>query len=189
MALRTFMKILGLLSTLSFGLELMAQPIRPNTKPPSATLGGGHGALPAELRPSDKKLEAPKKNKKGHYEMSWRHFRDFDQKKKRPGKILGTAINQKIKIKGFMIPLDYESKSIKEFLLVPYVPSCSHVPPPPQNMIIAVKAASKKGFPLSYYPVEVEGKLSMVKNPKQSDPFMPSGLFSLTAKKLKEVKQ
>jgi zinc transporter ZupT len=45
----------------------------------------------------------------------------------------------RIKIYGFVVPLEWESESVlKEFLLVPYFGACIHVPPPPQNQIIHV---------------------------------------------------
>ncbi|MDR1577200.1 MAG: DUF3299 domain-containing protein [Deltaproteobacteria bacterium] len=55
-------------------------------------------------------------------------------------------VNQKmngrpIKIPGFVAPLDFEKTEIDEFLLVPYFGACIHVPPPPPNQIVHVKAA------------------------------------------------
>ncbi|MDR1126299.1 MAG: DUF3299 domain-containing protein [Deltaproteobacteria bacterium] len=47
---------------------------------------------------------------------------------------------QRIKIPGFIAPLDWENdEELKEFLLVPYFGACIHVPPPPANQIIYVK--------------------------------------------------
>lgn len=47
---------------------------------------------------------------------------------------------QRIKIAGFVAPLDWENDSrLKEFLLVPYFGACIHVPPPPANQIIYVR--------------------------------------------------
>jgi hypothetical protein len=45
-----------------------------------------------------------------------------------------------IKIPGFLVPLDFESRQIEEFFLVPYFGACIHSPPPPPNQIIYVKA-------------------------------------------------
>lgn len=46
---------------------------------------------------------------------------------------------QRIKIPGFVAPLDWENDlQLKEFLLVPYFGACIHVPPPPANQIIYV---------------------------------------------------
>jgi len=48
----------------------------------------------------------------------------------------------KIKIPGFVIPLEGDDKVITEFFLVPYFGACIHVPPPPPNQIIYVTMPS-----------------------------------------------
>jgi hypothetical protein len=47
---------------------------------------------------------------------------------------------QKIKIPGYVVALDFESRNIKEFLLVPYFGACVHMPPPPSNQTLFVRA-------------------------------------------------
>jgi hypothetical protein len=42
----------------------------------------------------------------------------------------------RIRIPGFIVPLDTERGQVKEFLLVPYFGACIHSPPPPANQII-----------------------------------------------------
>ncbi|MDR1349899.1 MAG: DUF3299 domain-containing protein [Zoogloeaceae bacterium] len=49
---------------------------------------------------------------------------------------------QAIRIPGFVVPLDAEGGALREFLLVPYFGGCIHVPPPPANQIIHVRAQS-----------------------------------------------
>ncbi|WP_375749934.1 DUF3299 domain-containing protein [Vibrio sp. HN007] len=44
-----------------------------------------------------------------------------------------------VKIPGFVIPLEGDSDTVSEFLLVPFLGACIHVPPPPANQIIYVK--------------------------------------------------
>ena len=51
---------------------------------------------------------------------------------------------KRVRIGGYVVPLDFEATTIKEFLLVPFVGACIHVPPPPANQIVYVK--SDKGF-------------------------------------------
>jgi len=52
---------------------------------------------------------------------------------------------KRVKLPAYITPLEYEDNSIiKEFLLVPYVGACIHVPPPPANQI--VHAQSEKGI-------------------------------------------
>ena len=67
---------------------------------------------------------------------------------------------QRVKIPGFVVPLDFEGTSVSEFLLVPYFGACIHVPPPPANQIVYVK--SKDAYPIDdiYDPVWITGTLS-----------------------------
>lgn len=68
---------------------------------------------------------------------------------------------KRVRIGGYVVPLDFEATSVKEFLLVPFVGACIHVPPPPPNQIIYVKTA--KGFDVagSFDPVYVTGTLKV----------------------------
>ncbi len=56
------------------------------------------------------------------------------------------AVNAKldgrvVRIPGFIVPLEEDSEGrVTEFFLVPYVGACIHVPPPPPNQIVYVKA-------------------------------------------------
>ncbi len=47
-------------------------------------------------------------------------------------------INQKIRMPGFVVPLDAMRYGQREFLLVPYFGACIHTPPPPANQIVLV---------------------------------------------------
>jgi hypothetical protein len=77
-----------------------------------------------------------------------------------PPAIVAELDGQRVSIGGYVVPLDFESTNVKEFLLVPFVGACIHVPPPPANQIIYVK--SDKGFEVSgtFDPVTVTGKIS-----------------------------
>lgn len=46
--------------------------------------------------------------------------------------------NTKVRIPGFLIPIDTVKGKVTEFLLVPYFGACIHTPPPPANQIIHV---------------------------------------------------
>jgi uncharacterized protein len=67
-----------------------------------------------------------------------------------------------VHIGGYVVPLDFDATRVKEFLLVPYVGACIHVPPPPANQIIYVKA--EQGFDVrgSFDPVWVTGALKVI---------------------------
>jgi hypothetical protein len=64
---------------------------------------------------------------------------------------------QSVKMAGYMIPLEGNENVVTEFLLVPSLPACIHVPPPPPNQTVHVKMAAKKGIPYSYMPIWVTG--------------------------------
>jgi uncharacterized protein len=47
---------------------------------------------------------------------------------------------ERIRLPGFIVPLEVDAAGkITEFLLVPYVGACIHVPPPPPNQIVYVR--------------------------------------------------
>ena len=51
---------------------------------------------------------------------------------------------KKVKLPAYVVPLESDAESFKEFLLVPYFGACIHVPPPPPNQTIF--AVDKKGI-------------------------------------------
>jgi len=88
------------------------------------------------------------------------------KKGKKPitNKKLSSVLDKNVVIKGFMMPLDFSAKEVSEFLLMPYVPSCMHVPPPPSNNLIVVKMAAGSKMKATFYPVEVTGLLKLDEN-------------------------
>lgn len=69
-----------------------------------------------------------------------RHQLGADQ----PSRVVKELDGKRVRIGGYVVALDFEATAVKEFLLVPYVGACIHVPPPPVDQIIYVKAG--KGF-------------------------------------------
>ncbi|WP_254684788.1 DUF3299 domain-containing protein [Sulfitobacter sp. JL08] len=50
-----------------------------------------------------------------------------------------TDFNGKIvRIPGYIVPLETSGSGVTEFILVPYVGACIHVPPPPANQLVFV---------------------------------------------------
>ena len=47
-------------------------------------------------------------------------------------------VGQRVRLPGFVVPLEDTKDGMKEFLLVPYFGACIHSPPPPGNQIIHV---------------------------------------------------
>ncbi|MGB5618507.1 MAG: DUF3299 domain-containing protein [Desulfobacterales bacterium] len=70
---------------------------------------------------------------------------------------------QLVRMPGYLLPLEVSSAKVTEFLLVPYVGACIHVPPPPPNQIIYVKAAQDNGYDSKkiFEPVWVTGVISV----------------------------
>ena len=77
----------------------------------------------------------------------------------KPPRVVTEFNGKRVRIGGYVVPLDFEATTIKEFLLVPFVGACIHVPPPPANQIVYVK--SEKGFQVAgqFDPVWVTGTL------------------------------
>jgi hypothetical protein len=76
---------------------------------------------------------------------------------------------QQVRIPGYLLPLEVSASRVTEFLLVPYIGACIHVPPPPPNQIVYVKIVPKKGYKSKrlYEPVWVTGTIkarSLAKN-------------------------
>ena len=67
--------------------------------------------------------------------------------------------NQRVKIPGYIVPLDDEYVVLTEFLLVPNPQACIHVPPPPPHLIVQVKL--KQPIPMEEVknPAWIYGKL------------------------------
>jgi hypothetical protein len=67
-----------------------------------------------------------------------------------------------VRIPGYVLPLEYSGKKIKQFMLVPFVGACIHVPPPPPNQIVHVEVP--EGFEDSgmFAPVYVTGRMKTV---------------------------
>lgn len=53
--------------------------------------------------------------------------------------------NRRVRIPGFVVPLDGEKEKAREFLLVPYFGACIHAPAPPANQVIHVVVNKRVG--------------------------------------------
>ena len=78
---------------------------------------------------------------------------------------VNTALDGKtIKMPGFIAPLDVDKDVVTEFLLVPYYGACIHLPPPPMNQTVLIKADKGQGIKFEdvNLPVWITGKLKAV---------------------------
>jgi len=67
---------------------------------------------------------------------------------------------QSVRIPGYVVPLAFDGDKVAEFLLVPYVGACIHVPPPPPNQIVYVEPHESFESAGLFEPVWVTGVLS-----------------------------
>lgn len=67
---------------------------------------------------------------------------------------------RRIRMPGLVLPLEADTETMRELLLVPYFGACIHVPPPPANQILYIRTKAE-GVPARefYEPVWVEGVL------------------------------
>jgi hypothetical protein len=68
---------------------------------------------------------------------------------------------KEVKISGFLLPLAFNGTKVSQFLLVPFVGACIHVPPPPANQIIYVKVEHGLDVKGTFDPVWVTGTLKV----------------------------
>ena len=67
----------------------------------------------------------------------------------------------RVRIPGFLVPLETDGEQIREFLLVPYFGACVHVPPPPANQLIHVIPDQPVPAGWNMLPVWVEGVMAV----------------------------
>jgi hypothetical protein len=88
-------------------------------------------------------------------------YSDWKTEVKRRGSVVASELDGKsVKIAGYLLPLDFNEAGVKEFLLVPYVGACIHVPPPPPNQVVYVKSETPRKLDGLYDAVLVTGKLA-----------------------------
>ena len=70
-----------------------------------------------------------------------------------PAPVVDSLDRRGVRLSGYVVPLKHEGMRVSEFLLVPYVGACIHVPPPPRNQIVHVTVEN---------PVRVQGLFAAV---------------------------
>ena len=89
----------------------------------------------------------------GRYAEQTRNLKDDDPRAKKiiaqlqeawaSAPIVEALDGKIIKLPGYAVPLEGDGKSVSAFLLVPFFGACIHVPPPPSNQIVSVRAPGK----------------------------------------------
>jgi len=68
---------------------------------------------------------------------------------------------ERVQLSGHVLPLEVSEAGVREFLLVPYVGACIHVPPPPPNQVVVVRASAPIKDVGLFATVSVTGRLTV----------------------------
>lgn len=68
---------------------------------------------------------------------------------------------KKVKIPGFMVPLEDDMRSVTTFLLVPSPQACIHVPPPPPNQMVLIEMEDGSNTQVANGPIWVVGVIKI----------------------------
>lgn len=75
--------------------------------------------------------------------------------------VVGALDGQLVRMPGYALPLEFTEGGVREFLLVPYIGACIHVPPPPPNQIVFVQLDRDFVANDLYTPVWVTGRIKV----------------------------
>lgn len=96
---------------------------------------------------------------------------EITQKRLKRASTPNEEINGKrVRIPGYLLPLEFSEKKVTEFLLVPWVGACIHTPPPPPIQIVHVN--STEGIDLKdkiYAAVWVDGTIEIESSSRELD--------------------
>lgn len=98
-------------------------------------------------------------------EIDWKNLAELDYMTQVASDGLKAKDKTRVKIPGFMVPLEDNSKKVTEFLLVPSPQACIHVPAPPPNQMVYVKM--KDGTPAAFGPIWVYGEFHITTKKSQ----------------------
>ena len=107
--------------------------------------------------------------------VTWDDLFELNLETHRPSVKLLSRLSSEVSIEGFIIPMEFdEQRRVTELLLVPYVPSCMHVPTPPPNQIVHVKLNEGKMIDNPFFPIEAVGHLQIANAQYFEDQFTTS---------------
>ncbi len=116
------------------------------------------------------------------------------QRRERNSAVNTELDGRNVRLTGYLLPLDLSGNAVTDFLLVPFVGACIHVPPPPPNQIVHAVSATPTPYEIErlYAPVSVTGKIEVKSLSKEL--FLMDGSsdinigYSMTVDKIEEYK-
>jgi uncharacterized protein len=92
--------------------------------------------------------------------VDWRMLQGLNYRTGEVSAALRQVDGKRVRIPGFMVPLEDGADGVDEFLLVPYFGACIHTPPPPPNQIVYVRMERGKKVKVNLWdPIWMEGEL------------------------------
>lgn len=136
----------------AIGLLALAWSVRP--APLSAHHLRGSPTAPLSA-PADRGQSAPA--------IDWGVLAALNLRTGEPSDSLRQLDGRRVRLAGFVVPLEDFQERAAEFLLVPYFGACVHMPPPPANQMVYARVRTGV-VPLSLFaPVWLEGTLRITR--------------------------
>lgn len=118
--------------------------------------------LEAQQKPGAAAAAAPAAGATTVTNVDWRMLAGLDYETGKMSDTLKKLDGKRVRVPGFIVPLDDADEEGAEFLLVPYYGACVHTPPPPPNQMAFVQMTSKKPVKLALFDaIWMEGTLKI----------------------------
>jgi uncharacterized protein len=92
----------------------------------------------------------------------WRMLAGLDYNTGQMSDALRSVNGKRVRVPGYMVPLDDSARGVTEFILVPYYGACIHTPPPPPNQMVYVKMTGNRRVEVNLWePIWIEGELNV----------------------------
>jgi uncharacterized protein len=115
---------------------------------------GAAAVLPEELSAQRRGAEAEI--------ADWRMLAGLDYNTGQMTDGLRAVNGKRVRVPGYMVPLDDSARGVTEFILVPYYGACIHTPPPPPNQMVYVKMTGNRRVEVNLWePIWIEGELNV----------------------------
>jgi hypothetical protein len=93
--------------------------------------------------------------------VDWRLLASLDPRTGDVPAAVRALDGQRVRVPGFVVPLEDFMEQAKEFLLVPWFGACVHTPPPPPNQMVFVALRGSQRLASLWDPVWIEGVLEI----------------------------
>lgn len=95
--------------------------------------------------------------------LDWRVMEGLDHRTGERTALLQRLDGRRVRVPGFVVPLEDYAEEFAEFLVVPWAGACIHTPPPPPNQMVHTRMkGGTKAHAQWWRPVWVEGVLHVL---------------------------